>query len=222
MYVAPIPTGRDTLAYNTLANVAPVYSSCPSRLTDDIDAKNLASSQILELPGAMRFSLSELGNSCVILSDRPTSYDYASFYPTSEGPAVTSTLDDVTEVVVNSTAVTGTSSSIAITGSPGHTSYALYFDQLPSAAQNVVNIEYIYHLEGSPAITIAGSNPVMVPSGPEMPTGKTSWETVISSVSKFGIGVADIVNEYGPEVARMYKGYSGNNGVGPMKVIGMN
>jgi len=223
MYIAPIPTGKDTLSFNELNAVAALYANCASRLTDDIDTKSLASPQILELPGAMRFSLTELGNSCVILSDRPTSYEYASFYPTYEGTAINATAAVGSEIsYVTSSGVVNGSASIPITISPGHTSYAVYFDQLPNAAQNIVNIEYIYHLEGSPTIAISGTNPVMVPSGPEMPTGKTSWESVISTVSKFGIGVADIVNEYGPDISRMYKGYNGNAGVGPLRIVGMN
>lgn len=209
LYAAPIPTQLDFPGDVILAQI-PVSAPYASRLLDRMAVSTVSGASILELPGAIKINLGEVGSQTILLSDRPTSFNYANFYATDESAQLTSTVEEASDVaIVNSTGAVSTTVSVqGLTGMPGHTTYVVWFEGLPGVGQPLVEVEYIMHLEGVPSPGAALS---VVPTGPEI-ASKGNWLNILESVPKVGMAVLDIAREYGPMVARLAQAYGNMKG----------
>jgi hypothetical protein len=217
LYIAPIPCANVQFNFTSLnANALTSTADAGGMYSDGINATSIVSSQILQYPGAIKISLNELGNQVVLLCDRPTSYRYCDFRDTNESGAFNATLSEGDYVV--STATTSQSYSSAVTSSPGHTSFVVAYDGVPSATA-IFEVEYIYHLEATPIVSSTGST---VPSSPDFGVQSShTWDQVIPQLSKTGIHIVDLVKEYGPDVMNTYSAMSQVlKGIGSAKLIG--
>jgi hypothetical protein len=222
LFIAPLPTSPDFPSDEALSTTNILAAAAGNRLTERIPAGTIASSGLLELPGAIKVSLSEMGSQCIMLCDRPTSFHYADFYPTADAAGITATLTEATDIVyTTATGVVGNNTfaaSVNLTAQPGHTSYALWFEGLPAAAQNLVDIEFIYHIEGTPLVTTTFAP---VPVGPTIGTDSSSWMDILKTVGKVGMKVLDLATEYGPSAMELSRQYDTNvGGAGGYKLIG--
>lgn len=209
VYIAPVPTQQDFPGDSVLTNVAitPTYAS---RLLDRMAANTITGASILELPGAIKVNLGEVGSQTILLADRPTSFQYANFYPTNETATLNPTVTEATDEAYTTT--TGVPVAVdpiqGSTGMPGHTSYVVWFEALPGVSQSLCEVEYIMHLEGVPTPPTQLN---VVPSGPEL-TSRGNWLSVLETVPKVGMAILDIAKEYGPMVARLAQAYGSMKG----------
>jgi hypothetical protein len=222
MFVVPVPTSPDFPGYRTLVTQAVTAGYAGGRLTERVNLSVAASNALLELPGSFKINLAEMGNECLILADRPTSFQYANFYPTDTSSIISSTMrEGADQTFGTASGLSADADSVNNTALPGHTSYLIWFEGLPAAAQNLVDIEYIFHLEGTPTVAASGVNPV--PSGPEISDTKLSWTDIMKTVSKSGMSILNVAREYGPAIAKASGLYNTNNaGLGQFRLIGYN
>jgi hypothetical protein len=221
LVITPIPSSPDFPNESLLATQSILASAAGGRLTDRVNYVIATSNSILEMPGSIRVNLSEVGAQTILLSDRPTTFDYAQFYPTIDSNGYNATIGEGSDVAFTSAGVVSIVPTLTVntTSHPGHTNYLLWFEGLPAAAQNLVDIEYIYHLEGTPVVSNSLVSPV--PTGPEINSGTTSWTDIMRTIPKIGMSIVDLANEYGPQVARLARAYQTRNlGAGGYALIG--
>jgi hypothetical protein len=116
---------------------------------------NLNSSTILELPNSTQMSISELIPGMVTLNPLPNNTAFYSFKPTINNSQLANNTfwaDGGLSATANGT-ITNSGGSL-INDMTGGTSVVIFVEGLPTASigSNVLEVEYIYHLEGTPII----------------------------------------------------------------------
>jgi len=168
LYYAPIPLARDLPAYQLLINSVMLPGAVAgSRILGGINIAAALTGVILSLPGAKEISMNDLSTKDLMLVCKPNAPAYQTFHTSLTGSGYNAAYNSGDNG--GSGAVTG---SVAypdvgdLIDPSGMTGFILHWEGMPVAAHPLIDIEYIYHLEGMPAVITgasAGSTPV--PSG---------------------------------------------------------
>jgi len=149
---------------NQTSAFSPITSVPPNPL--------LNSPFMLELPESQEFSMLDLMGSDVTIVNKPNSFKAFDFSPcptSDQFNGAGGRLDE--DTVFNSLGARvggGVSDNVE-----GWDDFYLYFDGLPSSSVPVANVEIIYHMEGTPAVSSATAItavPSHPPVGPAPPT----------------------------------------------------
>lgn len=161
--VVPLPMVDEVPGWNILQSVTGQASNVAAAIFGSSNITGIASSSILALPGAKEYSLEELAQTDILLRDRPTGARAFDFHSTSTsiGWGANTNLSDLTAV---SGALGGVTTNVAYdwkdpTSMVGHTGYIIVGLGL-SASLPSLDIEYVYHLEGTPSIQTSTLAPV--------------------------------------------------------------
>lgn len=127
------------------------------------------SSACLNFPGSQEYSMAELANSDLTLRLRPISYDSYTFKNTAPSVAYngTTSLGEETYVTTSTGLLpapvkTGWSDELS---SKGWAGFIINLEGVQTSG-SVLAVEYIYHLEGMPAIGASSATPI--PSNPDL------------------------------------------------------
>lgn len=184
--VVPVPMVDEVPGWNVLDTYTGNASSVAASIFGSSNISGIASSAILALPGAKEYSLEELAQTDVILRDRPTGARAFDFHSTATGTswnaAANTALSDM-EVVNTTSGAVIRQDRADPTRMVGHMGYLIVGLGLSNSLPSL-DIEYVYHLEGTPAIlssTIApvSSGAVKAVSNPNL------MATILSTVSRF-------------------------------------
>jgi len=165
IFIAMIPIGDSVPSEPELQNSADLVGTLKPVFGTDLSV--VASSNILQLPSAQQFAVSDLLHGDLEVSGMYTNSSFWQF-KTTDTNGVPYTLHRAGDSFQQNT---GTG---AITASgykdpnrmPGGCAIVVYFEGLPSGATNSFSVESIYHLEGSPQLS-GTSAATPVPSGAE-------------------------------------------------------
>jgi len=193
-------TGRVIVAYLPIGDTIPSYDELLGATTNticdnvfDIPFAALNSSAILNLPTAIEVSIGDLLSGDLELSGMYTNSSFWNFkssrYDVVQETGTSYGFDSASVV---STAI-GRAGYKDLTRMQGGAGIIVYFEGLPAGVSNALQVETIYHLEGSPQIA-STSNTVLLPSTmPKAAIGTTSRvETSMKKASKLENAVAFI------------------------------
>jgi len=171
--IAPICIGDTIPSYNVLSSTALNGSSCVNNITGGINSQVITSNGVLNLPGAFEVAVQDLLHGDIELGCSVTGPEFFRFKSVANNYSNGSTVegDDVYASLAS-----GVPSSVVVgdkdlTRCVSGVAYIIYFEGLNNTgvAAPVINVEYVYHLEGTSEIsgtTGTGRVPAMVPSLP--------------------------------------------------------
>jgi len=153
-----MPTGQDINLATTSGIIAPMVSMNPTSLNSSI---------ILECPTAFEFTAADLMRGDIQLAGMYTNSNFWTFKSTvgAGTSGVNFMGDDVSVTAVNAVSLSY-KDAYRCAGGCG---IVLFVEGLPAGVANQIQIETIYHLEGTPNFTGGSSNSALVPS-----TGRTT------------------------------------------------
>jgi hypothetical protein len=178
LIIAPIPLNRDLPPYSALNGVAALPANL-ARLFGGVPVAVAVSSAILELPGSYEISLPDMDKGDILLSTRPISAASSTFHTPITGGAYNATQTSADVLLATNT--TGTLNAYDfsdVLDMSGFAGYLVHFEGVPNATQPIVDIEYIYHLEGTPSISVVATNTAVLP----VPSGYKPKENSSSSI----------------------------------------
>jgi len=163
--VAPILFTQGLPGPNILGNLElQTNSGTATRLLGGIPYAAANSSAILNLPGAFEISMSDLSMQDLVLLPKPTSPHYQVFRSAVSGYGYTATGVFGDQAAYNAAGAMQYTDIGAITDAAGLSGFIIRIEGVPSATINpLVDVEYVYHLEGTPSISGAAAQPL--PSG---------------------------------------------------------
>lgn len=159
--VALVPIGDTVPSYNSLRVHTLATGFTP---VTGLSSAVLNSSSVLELPTAIELSVGDLLHGDLEISGMYTNSTFWSFKTTTLSAEAITGSSEGDDVVV--TVATGSVVSFGFkddTRCQGGSGIVVYFEGIPSTAQNAFQIETIYHLEGSPQLS-SSTNSIPVPS----------------------------------------------------------
>jgi hypothetical protein len=161
MVCAPIPGCRDIPGYNLMnASLLNPGSGADYKLMAGIGIGASGTSNILNMPGAFQVSLNDMSTNDVLLRSKPISASYSAFHTTINSTNYNASYASGDSIAVgNVTGSTFYSDTEDLVDFSNLSGWFIYFEGLPITAQPVVNIEYIYHFEGLPALNASRSVP---------------------------------------------------------------
>jgi hypothetical protein len=132
------------------------------------------STTLLDYPNATLIPISELTTGAVCLTPSPVNPVFYSFKSTYEYPYLNSTVIESNQVL-NSPGggVLGYLGGTSINNIDGGMSVVICADGLPASTQSVLDIEFVYHLEGSPT-TLTNSQAGLTAASPLTHIGSTA------------------------------------------------
>lgn len=153
LYVAVIPSMSFTPSF---AELSLATSNGSGFLSQAFLGQNMFTSSILDLPVAQEVSASELMTGAVQIAPSALNPCFYNFKDT-QGAVHINTLEYAGDTVYsNAAGVSSAAASLSdLTSQSGGCSIILYGDGFPGNA-NVLEIEYIYHLEGTPIVSVTG------------------------------------------------------------------
>lgn len=165
--IAPLPIGDTIPNYAQLIGMG---NSGGFTSMMGIPALVIESSAILQLPGAFEISVGDLMRGDFEVSGMYTSSSFFDFKMTSNSgsPAANTSQGDSADF----NSVTNIATNYGYkdpTRMVGGVAYAIFYEGLPQDQQNAFEIELIYHLEGSPQVSLSASS-TLVPSSHALPT----------------------------------------------------
>lgn len=187
--IALVPTTRNAPSWNTLATVTATNAGIISEYSSGYDiSKTTTQAQALNLPSVRVFSAQDLLRGEIQVNPIPCHQAFWEFKGTADRSNLTWAADTVMadEIVFDSTtlgAVNSTSGGRKDVASLAGGVAVILSLTGGVASANDFDVEFIYHLEGTP--NISGSNAgVLVPSSMSAVRGSTSLiESVLSTVS---------------------------------------
>jgi hypothetical protein len=159
--LAPIPGCRDLPGYNMMnaALISP-GSGADLRLMAGLGIGVGGSASILALPGAFEISLSDMSTRDVQLRSKPTSALYSEFHTTVSIPSYNNTYTSSDSTgTSNLTGVVSFTDTEDLIDFSNLSGWLIHFEGLPLSTVPVVDIEYILHYEGLPALNNSRSVP---------------------------------------------------------------
>jgi hypothetical protein len=158
--IAPIGTMSSGMDIVALSNVT-LANAYAQRLTSGISTNTLATASLLNLPGAMQMSLCDMSNCDLVCASKPNSADAFKFRTTYQSDYITSATRVDTVVSENSNTYAPNQSGVSdyFELGVGMTSFAIYYDGAP-ANTPVLEIDYVYHFEGTPVVNVNAETPV--------------------------------------------------------------
>jgi len=184
LIVARAPRSRADLSYGILSGVALSYTTVSGEalVMGAIPPVVANSPFLLETIGAQEFSMPDLIGTDITMINKPNSYDAFSFVPITTN-YLSSGVNDYQELTNTASAATIGVGGL-IDSCKGWDDFYIYIDGLPSAANPVINIEYILHLEGVPVLT-SSSVITAVPSHPPVAASQhMGLDSILSTVAK--------------------------------------
>lgn len=158
--IVPIGTMSSGVDYAVLNSTA-IQNAYAQRICSGVSTGTLASAALLNLPGSMQMSLNDMANCDIVCASKPNSADAFRFRTTYQSDYLSTTARADTVVVNNSNTFapnqSGTSDYFDL--GVGMTSFAIYYDGAP-ASTPVLEIDYIYHFEGTPTTNVSSEVPV--------------------------------------------------------------
>jgi hypothetical protein len=214
MFFAPIPDPERVASADIINTFTyAVATDTQVRMTGGVYAID---SSIMQLPGSFEISLADLFEKDLYLRCKPNSARYSDFKlnePSNIGFGNSfSTSYNIGDVILSGTSAGLISNSAEKdTGSygVGLNGWLVAFEGTPLPANAVVDIQYIYHLEGIPTLTTASTH-VPAPSLINTPKHAMAWTEVMNQLQ-------------GMPWASMARGaasfYGKNVGAGSMKAL---
>jgi hypothetical protein len=178
LIIAPIPLNRDLPGYSVLNGITALPANL-ARLFGGVPPSVAVSSAILELPGSYEISFPDMDKGDIMLCTRPITSASTAFHTPIIGGGY-STSQSVGDVSLDTNA-TGTINNLDfadVMDMSGFAGFLVHFEGVPSATQPILDIEYIYHLEGTPSISVVASNSAVLP----VPSGYKPKEASSSSI----------------------------------------
>lgn len=168
LMIAPVVIGRSIPGIGALTTqVLLPTDGAAVRLLGGLTPAEANSSGIIQLPGAFETSLNDLAVKDILLLPKPSAPAWQTFHTTATNTTFNATVVDGDSSGYNTAGaaiITDNSDTIDCSGWSG---FIVHFEGLPAAATPVIDIEYIYHVEGTPQIN--GINTFApVPSGMTM------------------------------------------------------
>lgn len=183
--VAPIPTQRASWGWNALQNITVTSAAALGEYIGGFDPSNI-DGRILNLPGAMAFSLNDLGMQDLILPFRPTSAAYTQFHGTSFDSAFGVNIihgDGNTSGSVSGLSIAGGQDLLDLTDQAGWNCWVVYIDGIAEPAGTpIVSVEAVYHLEGTPAVSSAQSGLLVATNDPQPRFDVGYWHQVCADL----------------------------------------
>jgi len=163
--IAQVPVLDQFPGYSELVAAAPGGDNF-SQLLFGQEISALASSKLLQLPGAYELAVQDLLHGDVQIVPMYTNSSFFNFRATADNTTYNST-----NVVGNDTTYT-TSTLVAndiswndIVTSAGSAAIIVYWEGMPASTANVLQFEYIMHLEGTPTLISAATSSPVTASG---------------------------------------------------------
>lgn len=201
-YLATVPTTANAPSWNTLETVSAASVGVIAEYTCGL-AFNTGTqvARILNLPSVRTFTAQDMMRGEVIVTGLPLSSSFYDFRGTTDRSSMTWNTNQVLadEGVFNNT--TGLVNATAggrkdVASLRGGMAIALYATGLPGAT-NEFDVEYIYHLEGTPNITTDGGGQ-LVPSAMKPMIGSTHVvESILAAAHAAGKIVSFLPDPFG-------------------------
>jgi hypothetical protein len=163
-------TGRLIVALVPLGDTIPSYYNLTAQVAatgfipvTGLSAAVLNSSSTLELPTAVELTVGDLLHGDLEISGMYTNSTFWSFKSTTLVSNPSSGTGSGDDIAYNSLGVVTSGGFKDDTRCVGGSAIIVYYEGIPSTAQNAFQIETIYHLEGSPQLSSA-VNSIPVPS----------------------------------------------------------
>jgi len=167
-------TRGGTPGYNALNDTLVNPSSgMATKLLGGLNPTVFNSAAILALPGAFEISLNDLTQKDLLLNCKPSSPAYEMFHTSTADSTLNNLVTDGTQLEAGT--VSGLiihADDVDLLDMSGLNGWAMHFQGVPNATVPLVEIEYIMHLEGTPAISNSTSA-TPTPSG--MPSSTASF-----------------------------------------------
>lgn len=164
LMIAPIAFGDNIPGFNNLNAVSVLgSSSIAARLCGGVSPSIANTANILDLPGAFEVSFPNLATQDIMLIPKPMSPAYLSFHTSSKGTDenLSSNVDDQ---IADVAGVITTRDNADLLNLASFTGFIVHWEGIPTASTPLFDIEYVYHLEGSPQIS-SNNTATPVPSG---------------------------------------------------------
>lgn len=196
-----VAQGRLIMAPFTIGDAVPTYSllsntlCSPTFISNNILGTNLSmisnNAGVLNYPGAIELSVQDLLHGdleigCSVTS--PTFYDFKNTVSSNVPNSTSFSGDEMAGVTATGVIMPNASSYKDTTRMHGGVGWIMYFEGVPPESLRAFQVEYVYHLEGTPELGNPGTinaGLVPVPSVPPIHhTGSTAIvEQAISTVS---------------------------------------
>lgn len=186
---APITIGRSIPGVNALGTQALTANSGSAyRLLGGLTPPEAASSIILQLPGSFEISLNDLATKDLLLLPKPSAPAWQIFHSTDGLATYNATYFQSDNQLTNAAGASIVDDIADVLDCTGWSGFIIHFEGLPATATPVIDIEYIYHIEGTPNVN-ASSASSPVPSGLSMNHIPTSaYNKVIDYASRLPWG----------------------------------
>lgn len=160
--VAPVLYTQGLPGPNILENLElQTGSGTSTRLLGGVPYASANSSAILNLPGAFEMSMSDLGMQDLVLLPKPTSPHYQVFRSSVSGYGYTATGVFGDQAAYNAAGAMQYTDIGAITDAAGLSGFIIRIEGIPTTSVTpLVDIEYVYHLEGTPSLGAGAAIPM--------------------------------------------------------------
>lgn len=180
--VCKVPDIDTFVGYNALVTqTLTTSSSGAASLTAGINPVYLASSSVYDMPGAEIFEANDMNNEVITIPFKPTSDGCTRFRDTNIGPDLNGITSEGAPYG-SSAGIIAFDSNIPLLGCEGWEAIAVFLDGFP-VSQPSVQIEYIYHIEGTPKFSQSGlgTSGILVPeTGQTGKGGVRSWQAYLN------------------------------------------
>jgi len=158
VFIAPVPVAGLSPGPEVLQNAVADYKNMLQLQFGTIWNGGVLNSQLLTLPGAQEFSLQEVIGDEIILLGRPLSTNPFEFRALS-GTAYNATQELVQNTLssISTPTLTVNGDTFATSDGRGTVAFLIYFSGVPVSTTNILEIEYVYHYEGTPVVTNTGA-----------------------------------------------------------------
>jgi len=191
---------------NMLTNAAMTNANMYSMMIGGILPSVASQPQILELPGAFELSLNDLSREDIILPFKPSSMLCQKFHSTQTSQVYNSTQNagtDFTEITASGTLTNGQIDTGDDCNGSGFVGWLICVDGIPTTSQSILQVEYVYHLEGVPLVALGAASVPIPDTAPPPPVSAVAfgetvrkiytspmWSTVSTGLENMGVSGA--------------------------------
>lgn len=166
LYIAIVPSPQEVPSYYAITKGTIGYM-----VNSFIGPGITNNSSILELPVSQEVSVTEMLSGAIQITPAPVNPVFYNFRSAAAAMQVGTDVFDGTHVTSPASGATATPAGISLTSLTGGSTVLVYADGLPLST-NCFEVEYIYHIEGTPVLS--STNDKLVTASNATSTGSTA------------------------------------------------
>lgn len=154
LFIAVVPSLSVVPSYQALTSQGPTNGA--GYFCKEFNNANYFSSDILDLPISREVSISELMTGAIQIAPSAVNPVFYTFKGTQSLDQTTTTQYFGDSISGTAGGVLGTPGLTSLTNMTGGCNVIIYGEGFPTSSSNLLAVEFVYHLEGTPVVNLAG------------------------------------------------------------------